>query len=193
MQRLSFGANEMRIVRWGAPHCLRGIVDDRVQTVKAPAKKCAKRLDAGNESEIEAKNVQPPGPLIVVLLFRVPSRRIAREARRRDDRGIAPQQFEHDLVAYFHATAGDKADSAREIARPRAPRVVELGAGRAQLVVKVMQAIEPRLANVAGSRAVQRLAVAFFVVAVGRDGGGGGGIGGGGGGIGGGGIGGGGG
>ena len=141
----------MRVVRWRPANSLRGIIDNCIQTIKPPAKKFTKSLDTRNESKIEAENVQPVTPLIVVLLFRIPSRSIAREACRRDNCRVAPQQFKRHLVTYFYTTSRDETYSARKITSSSSPRIVELSTGWAQLIIKVMQSIETRFANVAGT------------------------------------------
>ena len=101
----------------------------------------AERLDARRVAQVEAEDLEAIAPLVEVRLARVAHRRIAREARGDDDVGAAAQQLEAGLVADLDAPAGEQRDPAAQIGELGALGEVERRAGRAQLIVEVVDAV----------------------------------------------------
>ena len=98
----------------------------------------AERLDARRVAQIEAEDLQPMAPLREVRLRGIARRRVAREARGDDELRAGAQQLDARLVADLHAPAGEQRDAPAQVGRLGALAEVQLRAGRAELVVEVV-------------------------------------------------------
>jgi hypothetical protein len=118
-------------------------------------------------AEVEAEDLQSIPPLGEVRLARVARRRIPGEPGRHDEPGAAPEELEARLIADLDPAAGQQRHGAPQIGELGALDEVELGAGRAELVVEVVQRGEVRLAHVA-MLPLERLARGVRGLPVGR-------------------------
>jgi len=109
----------------------------------------AEGLDAGRVAQVQAEDLEPVPPLAEIGLLGVTCRRVAREARGDDQRGAGAQQLQAGLVADLDAAAGEQRDAAAEVGGLGALEEIEVAAGRAHLVVEVVDARVLFLAHVA--------------------------------------------
>jgi hypothetical protein len=100
-------------------------------------------------AQVEPEDLEPVCPLAEVRLLRIALRRVPGKARGHDEPRAAAQQLEAGLVADLHASAGQERHPAVEIGQLGALREVQLRAGRAQLVVEMVNVRVFLLADVA--------------------------------------------
>ena len=105
-------------------------------------------------------DLQPIAPGVVVLLARVPRRRVVGKARRGDDPRPRPQHHQRRLIADLQPRPGDERDPPVQRRRLEALLVIELRAVGAHRVVEEVDPPELGLADVAVAR-LGELAGAF--------------------------------
>jgi hypothetical protein len=120
------------------PHGLAGVVDNKIQPRVLRLHVAAKRLHAGSVAQIQSEHLQPMSPLLEIRFRCVTHRRIAWEARRDDELGAAAEQFDASLIADFHAAARQQGRAPAQVGQFAALAPVQFRAGRAKLVVEVM-------------------------------------------------------
>ena len=145
----------MRVVARRSTHRLTRVVDDDVEARGRLEKPRAKRLQPGDVAKVHRVHVQPALPLVVVLLARVPRRRVRGETRGGDERRPGAQELQTNLETDLDARAREERRPPGQVRGEMAHAVVDLGAGGTQLRVKVMQSGESRLARVALRRAIE--------------------------------------
>ncbi len=156
-RRRRLGLEHVAVEVGRAPHGLARVVDDEVEPAARVAQVLAERLDARRVAQVEPEDLEPVAPLLEVGLLRVARRSIAREARRDDQLRTRAQQLDARLVADLDATAREQRDAAPQVGGLGALAVVEVAAGRAELVVERVDLEVALLADVAVLR-LDRLA-----------------------------------
>src|SRR5688572_10180915 len=148
-QRSPFPLDHVLVELRRPPHRLARIVDDEVEP-RAPLQQLpAERLHARRMAQIQPEDLQPVPPVVEIRLARIPPRRIPRKPRRHDQLGPAAKQFEPGLIADLHPPTGQQRHAPVQIRQFGALAEIQLGAGRAQLVVEMMQLRVLRLARIA--------------------------------------------
>ena len=109
----------------------------------------AKRLHAGRVAQVQSENFQPLAPFLEIRLGRVTHRRVARETRGDDELRAAAQQLDAGLIADFHASAGEQRHAPAQVGQFAALAPVQFRAGRAKLVVEMVDLRVILLADVA--------------------------------------------
>src|SRR5439155_6388927 len=115
---------------------LAGVVDDEVEPVAGREQLVAEGLDARRVPEVEPEDLEPVSPAAEVRFPGVARRRVAGEAGGDDQPGAGPEQLNAGLVADLDASAGEQRSAAREVGSLGALGIVELGAGRTELVIE---------------------------------------------------------
>ena len=100
-------------------------------------------------AQVQAEHFQPVAPVLEVRFGGVTRRGVAREAGGDDQRRTGTQQFESGLVADLDATAGEQRHAPAQVGGLGALEEVQVRAGRAQLVVEVVDARVLLLADIA--------------------------------------------
>ena len=118
------------------PHSLAGIVDNKVEPRARGQKVLAKRFDAGRMPQIQAKHLEPVAPIGKIGLLRIALGSIAGKAGRHNQVRTGPQQFDARLIANLYPTTCEQCHPPAQIGGLAALVPVQLGTGRAQLVIK---------------------------------------------------------
>src|SRR3954470_21011558 len=101
----------------------------------------AKGFYTGRVAQVEPKDLEPLGPFGKVSLLGVPGRRIAGKPGGDDEVGSGAQQLDSSLVADLDPPSRQQGHSSRQVCQLGPFGKVELGACRAELIVKM---VDPR-------------------------------------------------
>jgi len=109
----------------------------------------AERFDTGRMTQVEAIDLEPVPPVGEVRLARIAGGRITRKARRYDEVRPASQQLQPGLIPDLHASAGQQRGASGKVGQFRPLGEVERRAGRAKLVVEMVDRGVSLLADIA--------------------------------------------
>ena len=144
-----FAGDHVRIEGRRAAHGLAGVVDDEIQPVAGGQQGLAEGFHAGRVAQVQAEHLEAVAPLAEIRLLGVTRGGIARETRGDDQRRPRAQQLQASLVTNLHPAAGEQRHAPAQVGGFGALVEIELGAGRAHLVVEVVDARVLLLAHVA--------------------------------------------
>ena len=99
-------------------------------------------------AQIEPEDLQAMSPFGEVWFLRVALGRIPGETGGDDEMGPATQELEPGLIADLHPATGEQCDAAAQVSQFGALAEVQLGAGGAHLVIKMVNQRVLLLANV---------------------------------------------
>ena len=149
VQGLGFAGHHVGVEVRRAPHGLAGVVDDEVEAIARAQQFVAEGFHAGRVAQVQAEDLETVAPFAEVRLLGITRGRVTRKARGDDQVRARAQQLEPGLVADLDASAGEQGDAPAQVGQFGALAEVELGAGRAQLVVEVVDELVLLLADVA--------------------------------------------
>ena len=138
MQRPVLALHHVRVkVRW-PPYGLAGVVDNKIQPRILRHYMTAKCLHAGRMAQIQPENFQALAPVLEIRFRRVAHRRVARKPRRHDQPRAGAQQLDARLITDFYTAAREQRHAPAQVRHFTALAPVQFRAGRAKLVVEMM-------------------------------------------------------
>ena len=149
VQRRGLAGHHVLVELGRPPHGLAGIVDDEVEPVPGCQQLPAERLDARRMAQVEPEDLEPVPPVGKIRFRGVADRGVPGEAGGDDQVGAGAQQLDAGLVADLDPAAGQQRHPAPQVGQLGALGEVERRAGRAHLVVEVVDGGVLLLADVA--------------------------------------------
>src|SRR3989338_1365725 len=131
------------------PHGLAGIIDDEIQPLARRKKMPAESLDAGRMAQVQAEDLQPVAPDLEIRFGGIAHRRVPREAGADYELRPGAEKLYPGLVAYLDAPAGEQGNAAVQVGGLGALKEIQFGAGRAELVVEIVQLVIILFADIA--------------------------------------------
>ena len=133
---------------WAA-HGLTGVVDDGIEPLARCRYMGAECLDTWRVAQVKAEDLEPVAPLGEVRFGCVTRCSVAREACGDDQFSAASEQLDAGLISDFDASACEEDDHAGHVGELAALVKVQGRAGRAELVVEVVDLAISDLADIA--------------------------------------------
>ena len=149
LQRGGLPFHHVRVKCRRPAHGLARVVDDEIEAAPGLQHLAAERLDTRRVPQVEPEDFETIAPLAKVGLARVSRCRVSGKTGRDDEVRARPKQLETGLVADLHAPARYQRHPAAKIGELGALGKIQLRAGRAHLVVEMMDLRVPLLADVA--------------------------------------------
>jgi hypothetical protein len=138
IQRTILAKHHVLIEVRRAPHRLARVVDDEIQPVARLQQVTAKRLDARRVAQVQPEDLQAMSPLIEIRLGCVAGGGVAREPGGDDELRPGTEELDAGLVAYLHPATSKQRHATVQVRRFGALAKIQPRAGRAELIVKVM-------------------------------------------------------